>query len=161
MTVTAGRLVERHGLVFVELERSSNNRASFRWPGRERADGLEGDPFTYFERLSRVRNYVDSHFDQRLTVAVVAAVVAMAPSSFRRFFRRHVGRTFSSWLAHYRIEHACQLLRSSNLSVSEVAKAVGCRWDRTFRRVFNRHTGMSPSRYRKRYRPPRHDLGHP
>ena len=109
------------------------------------------DPFEYFERLRRVRTYVEEHLHGDLSLKVVAGISALAPSSFRRYFRKHVGRSFGRWLADYRIDRACGLLREGDLQVSRVGSAVGFRSGRSFRRAFRRQIGHSPSEYRKRY----------
>ena len=108
------------------------------------------DPFHYFERLARVRRHVDEHIGDELTLDSVAAVAALAPSSFGRYFRQRVGMTFRSWLAGHRVESACLMLRESDVPVARVARAVGFQCDRSFRRVFRATVGCSPSEYRKR-----------
>lgn len=107
------------------------------------------DPFHYFERLARVRRHVDEHIGEDLTLDLVAAVAALAPSSFGRYFRQRVGVTFRSWLARHRVESACLMLRESDVPVGQVASALGFQCDRSFRRVFRATVGCSPSEYRK------------
>ncbi len=108
------------------------------------------DPFSYFERLARVRRYVDEHLGGHLDSESVANVAAMSPTGFSRYFRQHVGTTFVVWLAHRRVEWACRLLREQNDAVGQVALAAGFHSERTFRRVFQEKVGCSPSEYRKR-----------
>ena len=111
------------------------------------------DPFHYFERLARLRRHVDEHIGEALTLDSVAAVAALAPSSFGRYFRQRVGMTFRSWLARHRVESGCLMLRESDVSVARVARAVGFQCDRSFRRAFRATVGCSPSEYRKRLTP--------
>ncbi len=111
------------------------------------------DPFHYFERLARVRRHVDEHIAEELTLDSVAAIAALAPSSFGRYFRQRVGVTFRSWLARHRVEIACLMLRESDVPVARVARAVGFQCDRSFRRAFRATVGCSPSEYRKRLIP--------
>ncbi len=111
------------------------------------------DPFHYFERLARVRRHVDEHIAEDLTVDSVAAVAALAPSSFGRYFRQRVGLTFRSWLARHRVESACLMLRESDVPVGQVGRALGFQCDRSFRRAFRATVGCSPSAYRKRLIP--------
>ncbi len=126
--------------------------------GESGADGdhAEGDlgatdPFEYYERLGRVRSYVDDHLEDGLSLAAVAVIAAMTPSSFSRYFRRRVGSSFRSWLTGRCVERAAQLLRESDMTVDQVGKSVGFRGGRTFRRAFQLQFGCSASQYRKDY----------
>ena len=108
------------------------------------------DPFSRFARLDRVRRHVDRNLAEDLDAAAVARVAAMSRTGFSRYFREHVGMTFAGWLAHRRIERACQLLRESNDAVSRIADAVGFHSERTFRRAFHEQMDCSPSEFRRK-----------
>ena len=108
------------------------------------------DPFSHFARLDRVRRYVDRHIAEDLDSAGVATVAAMSRTGFSRYFREHVGMTFTGWLAHRRIERACQLLRENNDAVGRIAETVGFHSERTFRRSFHEQMACSPSEYRRK-----------
>lgn len=117
------------------------------------ADGLDPspiDPFSHFARLDRVRRHVDRHIAEDLHVDALAEVAAMSRTGFARYFREHVGMTFAGWLAHRRIERACQLLRENNDPVSWIAESVGFHSERTFRRAFHEQMDCSPSEYRRK-----------
>ena len=119
----------------------------------DNAEGDPGatDPFEYYERLGRVRTYVDDHLEDGLSLAAVAVIAAMTPSSFSRYFRRRVGSSFRSWLTGRCVERAAQLLRESDMTVDQVGKSVGFRGGRTFRRAFQLQFDCSASQYRKDY----------
>ncbi len=151
--VAATRRIEVYDFVFTEMELAHSDEKS---PIGDDADPTNStvpdgtDPFSYFERLARVRRYVDEHLVEHLDSESVANVAAMSPTGFSRYFRQHVGTTFVVWLAHRRVEWACRLLREHNDAVGQVAFAVGFHSERTFRRVFHEQVGCSPSEYRKR-----------
>ena len=154
------RTIDRYDYAIAELElvawRRRRHHASLR--RRAKPDdrtagrtGAERDPFHDIERLRRVKRYVDQRLADRLYVDAVAGVAAMTSSGFGRYFRRHVGMTFGSWLARRRVDRACALLSDPDLPVTRVAKAVGLGSDRNLRRVFRKVTGSSPSEYRRQY----------
>ena len=119
----------------------------------EAADGSAPprvDPFSHFARLDRVQRYVDRHIAEDLDADAVARVAAMSRTGFSRYFREHVGMTFAGWLAHRRIERACQLLRENHDAVSRIAESVGFHSERTFRRAFHEQMDCSPSEYRRK-----------
>jgi len=136
--VEATRTIEVYDFAFAEIEAADGSV-----PPRI-------DPFSHFARLDRVRRHVDRHIAEDLNVDAVARVAAMSRTGFSRYFREHVGMTFAGWLAHRRIERACQLLRDNNDAVSRIAEAVGFHSERTFRRAFHEQMDCSPSEYRRR-----------
>lgn len=79
----------------------------------------------------------------------IAAHIGMNRSAFCTFFRRNKGMTFSQFVTQYRLETACELLKTSQKQVSEICFAVGFNDLPHFIRVFNKETGLSPTKYRK------------
>lgn len=152
--VTATRRIEVYDFAFTEMELARFDHAEGPSGDADAADDplpQGADPFSYFERLGRVRRYVDEHLTDHLDGDSVAGVAAMSPTGFSRYFRQHVGTPFVVWLAHRRVERACRLLREHNDAVGQVGFAVGFHSERTFRRAFHEHKGCSPSEYRKRW----------
>ena len=146
------RLIKRYNLTLADLHSASlRTGVPVPWHRSYPAAQEEYDPFEYFARLGRIRSFVDQHLRDELRLDVVAPVAAMTPSSFGSYFRRHVGVSFRCWLVRYRVERACRLLRTCDMSVVLVGRAVGFRCNRTFRRVFGEQSGCSPSQYRKMY----------
>ncbi len=142
------RRLERYGLVMADCrtEPATTGPAGF---GNSGLDGDTAfDPFEYFERLRRVRRHVLRNLSIDATVGKAAEVAELAPSSFRRYFRKRVGTTYGVWLADQKMECAARLLRESDASVAEIGSTVGYRFRRSFRRAFRRRYACSPSRYR-------------
>lgn len=132
------RTIEVYDFAFAEIEAADGSAPS------------RIDPFSHFARLDRVRRHVDLHIAEDLNAGVVARVAAMSRTGFSRYFREHVGMTFAGWLAHRRIERACQLLRENNDAVSRISESVGFHSERTFRRAFHEQMDCSPSEYRRK-----------
>lgn len=132
------RTIEVYDFAFAEIEAADGSASS------------PIDPFSHFARLDRVRRHVDRHIAEDLNADAVARVAAMSRTGFSRYFREHVGMTFAGWLAHRRIERACQLLRENNDAVSRISESVGFHSERTFRRAFHEQMDCSPSEYRRR-----------
>ena len=109
--------------------------------------------FTYYSRLARVKEYVESNLDGDVSLVTVAAVARMERGYFSRFFRQKTGVRFSSWVASLRVRQAMELMRSANHSITRVAYSVGFCDMRTFERIFKRNTMMTPSAFKKSVRP--------
>jgi AraC-like DNA-binding protein len=68
-----------------------------------------------------------------------------------KLLKRHLGTSFIDFIHELRIRQACSLLRSSDMSITDIALEVGFRSFASFSRVFNHLKGVTPSVYRKRW----------
>jgi AraC-like DNA-binding protein len=98
--------------------------------------------------MRRVRDRIDRDYTQPLDVEALAAGVHMSAGHLSRKFRATFGESPYSYLMTRRIERAMNLLRRSDLSVTDVCFAVGCSSLGTFSTRFSELVGMSPSAYR-------------
>lgn len=98
--------------------------------------------------LRRARDHMDARFTERLTLADVAAVAGYSSYHFAREFSRAFGASPIAYLAARRVERAKDLLRSANLTVTEVCHAVGFTSLGTFSARFTEIVGASPTAYR-------------
>ena len=102
-------------------------------------------------QLRRARDHADRHFAEPLDLDQLAAVAALSKFHFHRLFTATYGRTPAEHLAERRIERAQDLLRATNLTVTEVCFAVGYSSLGSFSSRFARIVGETPSAYQKRY----------
>ncbi len=106
-------------------------------------------------RMRRVRDMMDRDYAQPLDLAALARAVHVSAGHLSRQFRRAYGETPYSYLMTRRIERAMTLLRTTELSVTQVSLAVGCASLGTFTTRFTELVGVSPGRYRERGAPVR------
>ncbi len=93
--------------------------------------------------------YIESHYDEEITLSRMVQMSAMSKSSFAALFRKVTGTTFKDYLNRYRIRKAEELLTAGEKNYA-VAARVGYRDFSTFYRNFLKYTGLSPMEYRKR-----------
>lgn len=99
--------------------------------------------------MSRIMDYVKSHIsDSDAGVDDMASFAAVSRSGLNRKLKSIVGLTPADFLREARIKHACQMLRNSDLSVSDIAYECGFTDPRYFSRIFRQSKGVSPSEYR-------------
>jgi AraC family transcriptional regulator len=84
-----------------------------------------------------------------LPVSELARVCGVGVTSFSSGFREATGLTPHRYLRRARIERSCELLRTTRLSIREVAEVVGFRGQGHFCTVFTRERGITPSAYRR------------
>ncbi|MFF8280413.1 helix-turn-helix transcriptional regulator [Streptomyces lateritius] len=100
-------------------------------------------------RLRRVRDRIDREYARPLNVEALAREADMPPAHLSRQFRLAYGASPDRYLTARRVERAATLLRSGDLTLTEVASAVGCSSQDTFATRFTELVGMPPTAYRR------------
>ena len=100
--------------------------------------------------IERVRTFIEQNFDRDISLEEAAARARFSPHYFSRAFKGHTGMTFVDYVNAVRVDRAKRLLRESNLSIKEIAAAVGISDANYFSRVFKQHTHLTPSGYRSK-----------
>ncbi len=132
----------------VELLRIFSKHLSFS------ADSLVVDEKTQQNpAIERARKFIQDHSDDDLFLDDVSKVVNMSATYFCEMFKKCTGYNFSDYVARIRIEKAKNLLRNSDLRISEVAFKVGFSSLPHFNRVFRKLVTRSPRDYRTQTRP--------
>jgi AraC family transcriptional regulator len=98
---------------------------------------------------ARVAEFVQANASAPVTLAAMAQVAGMTPSSFIRSFKRSTGLTPHRFVVEQRVLAARRLLATSNLPIVEIALAVGFSSQSHFGVAFRAITGESPARYRR------------
>jgi len=101
--------------------------------------------------LRRARDHADRCYAEQVDVDSLAAVAGLSKYHFLRLFRATYGVTPGEYLSQRRIERAQDLLRATNLTVTEVCHAVGFTSLGSFSSRFRAVVGESPSDFQRRY----------
>jgi AraC-like DNA-binding protein len=83
------------------------------------------------------------------TLGTLAREVGMSRSTLARRFRGILGETPLLYLTRSRLHAAAELMRTENLSLSEVAARVGYQSEASFSRAFRQAIGTPPAAYRR------------
>jgi AraC-like DNA-binding protein len=89
--------------------------------------------------------------EPELDLGVVAAHAGYSRYHFIRAFKEAYGETPGQYLTHRRIERAEEMLRSADLSVTEICHLVGFSSLGSFSAGFKARTGLTPSEYRAKH----------
>jgi AraC-like DNA-binding protein len=101
--------------------------------------------------LRRARDLVDRHYAEPLDLDALAAAAHVSKYHFARCFAQAYGEAPMRYLTRRRIERAQDLLRSANLTVTEVCMLVGFTSLGSFSSRFRELVGESPTEYRDRW----------
>ncbi|QXC60776.1 AraC family transcriptional regulator [Aquihabitans sp. G128] len=101
--------------------------------------------------LRRARDLADRSYAEPLDLGALAAEAGVSKYHFLRCFSAVYGKTPALYLAERRIERAQDLLRATNLTVTEVCLLVGYSSLGSFSAKFRQLVGVSPSAYQARW----------
>jgi AraC-like DNA-binding protein len=98
--------------------------------------------------IRRARDLIDRDYAEPLDLDALAAEAGYSRFHFARAFTAAYGETPRAYLTRRRIERAKTLLRTANLSVTEICFVVGFASLGSFSARFRKLVGQSPSEYR-------------
>jgi len=104
--------------------------------------------------VRQAQQWLRENLSHPQAVDAVIATTGLAARSFHRRFRQATGHTPIRYVQNLRVEHAKELLESSELGIEAVAWQVGYEDAAYFRRLFRRTTGLTPNAYRHAFRTP-------
>ena len=70
-------------------------------------------------------------------------------SLFSYAFKQYTGQNFVNYLKDIRIAKAQELLRTSDLKIIEISRAVGYENEKNFMKIFKSLCGVTPGEYRR------------
>lgn len=99
--------------------------------------------------IQEVKQYLEAHYNQPLSLDIVADQCGLSPKYLSRLFKEETGENFSDYLVQLRVEKAKQMLCESNAKIGDISISVGIESRATFLRTFQKVEGITPSEYRK------------
>ena len=97
-----------------------------------------------------ILTYLQYNCTEPLRLETLAEQFHLSEKYLSRYFKQHFHLTLTQYLMHLRLTHACHLLESTSLPVTEVALQSGFSNVSHFIRSFHASFRMSPLQYRKK-----------
>ena len=97
-----------------------------------------------------VRDYVERHLGENVTVRDVAAAVGLHPSYCNTRFHAQTGVNLKQYIHRRKTREAQRLLRETTRPISEIGTTLGYFDQSHFTRVFKKYARMTPAQYRLR-----------
>lgn len=98
--------------------------------------------------MEQCRLYVSRNITRKIYLADIAGYLKVNPSYLSRVFSQKEGITLEKYIQREKVQVACNLLKFSNSTVTEIALYIGFQSQSTFSAVFKKWMGMTPSGYR-------------
>lgn len=114
---------------------------------REARDAMPNVGSSSSQYVLAAIKYIQFNYSRDISVDNIAQAVGVSRSHLYRVFMSNVGQSPIDYLTNYRISEACSLLKSSGLSIAEIAVSVGFFDQFYFSRVFKKVKGVPPSKY--------------
>jgi AraC family transcriptional regulator len=100
-------------------------------------------------QMQRITDYILAHLNEKLSLETLAQQVGFSAYHFTYLFRQTTGETPHQFVLNKRLEQARQLLKETDLPLSQVALEVGFQNQSHFTQAFKSHLGVTPRHYRQ------------
>lgn len=131
-----GKVLEALALIMEEAKRNQDRKNKIRITKEDE------------ENLNAVADYLDHHYSFPVSLEQLSKIAYMGTTKLKTTFRELFGCNISDYIIRKRMEQAQHLLIGTELSIAEIAQAVGYERADSFSRQFQRTTGLLPREYR-------------
>ena len=114
------------------------------------AKALKGFTYTHgiHAKIEQAKQFIERNFDKKVTLEDVAGQVCLSPKYFSRIFKEITGQGFNEYRLSVKTAQACELLKNSDYTVTEIANRLGYQNLESFIRMFEKMMKQSPTQYR-------------
>lgn len=103
-------------------------------------------------RLRCVKQYIEDHIQEKITVKDLANLVHLNEQHLMRVFKRETGQSVLEYITERRILIAGSLLKDTDYSINFIADCIGCENYSYFTKLFKKFTGFTPREYRMQFK---------
>ena len=100
--------------------------------------------------IKEALNFIEQNFQNDISIEQMATFCGLNRTYFGRIFKETVGKSPQQFLLNYRMVKAAELLKLTDLSVSDIGNAVGYPNQLHFSRAFKNVYGLSPREWRSK-----------
>ena len=108
--------------------------------------------------IQQVQDYIEQHYEEKLTVDDLAGLINIGRRTFERRFKEATNNTPNTYIQRVRIEAAKSFFEASKKNVSEIMYDVGYTDTKAFRDIFKKITGLTPIDYRNKFAKIAHEV---
>jgi AraC-like DNA-binding protein len=96
-----------------------------------------------------VCDFIEEHIGEKISLSALSSMAGLSTNHFARAFQQSVGMPPHRYLLRRRVQHVEQMLRDTQLPLSQIALAAGFSDQSHLARHFRRLTGVPPSLVRR------------
>ena len=98
--------------------------------------------------VEQSRDYVRKHYREKIYLEDVAEALKISPTYLSRLFKRETGQNFQDYINEVRVDRAANLLKYSEMSLSEISQYVNFPNQSYFGKIFKKYKNITPRAYR-------------
>lgn len=102
------------------------------------------DKKTYSKSIEKSLRYIEDNYKNHISLIDVAKHIYLSHEYFSRLFKEEVGENFSTYLTVYRINKAKELIKGTDMKISQIAMEVGYSNPGYFSKNYKKYMGVSP-----------------
>ncbi len=114
--------------------------------------GNESDSYCYPHTVytEQAIRYIEKEYMYDISVVDIAKQIGITRSYLAKCFNNTINMSPKQYIIKYRMEKACEFLKTTNMNITETAEAVGYTNSLTFSKAFKNYFGVSPAEWRNR-----------
>ena len=94
-------------------------------------------------------SFIRENYNSKISVGDIASQVFLSPDYFRKLFKRVTGISVINYIHKMRLDKACSLLKTTDLSIKDICYQTGYTDLQAFYKTFKKALGTTPQNYRK------------
>lgn len=110
---------------------------------------LFGELFPIIENDTCCVEFINQHYTEKFSIPLLAQRCALSESAYRKRFRQLTGLSPIQYINKLKIEKACQLILTGDISMQEISDFLNFYNLPYFYKVFRENTGLTPLQYRQ------------
>lgn len=99
--------------------------------------------------LKNMIGFIQRNYTVKVTLADIAASGAIGQSKCCKLFAKYTGQTPNMYLTQYRLDKGTVLLKNTDMTITEIANAIGFNGSSYYAETFRKWYGKSPSEYKR------------
>lgn len=104
------------------------------------------------DRNKVIKEYIDSHIQEKISVKDLADLVHVNEQHLMRVFKKENGQSILEYINERRIIIASNLLKDTDYTINFIADCIGCENYSYFTKIFKKYTGFTPREYRMQFK---------
>jgi len=102
--------------------------------------------------MKKLIAYIGSHYEEKITLSALCECAEIGKNKCTMLFQKYTNMSPLTYVSHYRLEKAMELLKNTDMSIAEVAYAVGFSGASYFSESMKGYIGYTPREFRRRNR---------
>jgi AraC-like DNA-binding protein len=103
-----------------------------------------------YQKIKQIFTFLHDNYHNKFSLQHLASAVNLSAPECCRFFKRVANCTIVEYLTDYRLKRSLELLRFSDMNISQIAYEVGFSSSSYFVDRFRKNVGIPPTSYRKK-----------